>query len=79
MPFSETEIGGTTHSLFCLRKTRSNGKIFNAFLSCKERGPLNPDMQTPDILSLTEVKSEERDRNGLTAKDKLKIILSVHL
>ena len=46
LPFSGTDIGGTTHSLLRLRKTGAGGEIFGAFLSCRERRCLNPGVQT---------------------------------
>lgn len=74
LPFSETDIGGTTHSLLRLRKIRLDGKIFNAFLSCRVRRPLNPDMPTsgthPTSSRLQELRVR-RDLDGSISKENL--------
>lgn len=71
MPFSGTDSGGNTHSLLRLRKIRLDGETLRALLSCKERRPLNLDMQTVGtslLSSPTGVKGQGQTWMGLLQK-----------
>lgn len=81
MPFSGTDIGGTTHSLLRLRKIRLDGELLSALLSCKERRLFNSDVQTtrthPTSSHPWELRATREAQEGLLHLGKPRNNLSV--